>query len=67
MEKNALGNTLKDHIMSLGIVDKALEYITVSVDAIFSTRVDDSRLKLVYCFFFLETRAINEIDILANR
>lgn len=30
IERNALGNTLKDHIMSLGIVDKALEYITVS-------------------------------------
>lgn len=37
IEKNALGNTLKDHIMSLGIVDKALEYITTHAPSMKST------------------------------
>lgn len=30
IERSAIGNTLKDHIISLGIVRQALEYITVS-------------------------------------
>jgi len=30
IERNAIGNTLKDYIISLGIVVQALEYITVS-------------------------------------
>lgn len=30
IERNALGNTLKNHIMSLGIVDRALQYVMVS-------------------------------------
>ncbi|XP_069695727.1 E3 ubiquitin-protein ligase UBR4 isoform X2 [Periplaneta americana] len=29
IERNAIGNTLKDHIVSLGIVRQALEYITM--------------------------------------
>lgn len=29
IERNAIGNTFKDHIVSLGIVNRALEYITV--------------------------------------
>lgn len=29
IERNAIGNTLKDHIISMGIVKNAFEYITV--------------------------------------
>lgn len=31
IERNAIGNTLKDHIINMGIVKDALEYITVSL------------------------------------
>lgn len=31
IDRNAIGNTLKDYIISLGIVKRALGYITVSV------------------------------------
>jgi len=34
IDRNAIGNTLKDYIMSLDIVKVALEYITVSFLAI---------------------------------
>lgn len=30
IDRTTLGNTLKDYIVSLGIVDQALEYISVS-------------------------------------
>lgn len=30
IDHTPLGNTLKDHIVSLGIVEKALEYVSVS-------------------------------------
>jgi len=38
IERNAVGNTLKDHIVSLGIVNQALEYITVSMFGIIMYR-----------------------------
>lgn len=31
IDQNAIGNTLKDYIISLGVVKQALEYITVSL------------------------------------
>lgn len=31
IERNAIGNTLKDYIISMGIVKDAFEYITVSI------------------------------------
>ncbi|KAJ9582029.1 hypothetical protein L9F63_003612 [Diploptera punctata] len=34
IERNSIGNTLKDHIISLGIVRQALEYITQSLQLI---------------------------------
>ncbi|KAK7862494.1 hypothetical protein R5R35_005919 [Gryllus longicercus] len=34
IERNAIGNTLKDHIISLGIVQQALEYITMHAPSV---------------------------------
>lgn len=47
IEKNAIGNTLKDYIVSLGIVRDALEYITVRAPCVKPTllRTDSDELK----------------------
>jgi hypothetical protein len=36
IDRSPAGNTLKDHIHSLGIVKKAAEYISVSIKQIYS-------------------------------
>ncbi|KAG5896473.1 hypothetical protein JTB14_005854 [Gonioctena quinquepunctata] len=47
IEKNAIGNTLKDYIISLDIVKNALEYITMHAPCVKPTllRVDSDELK----------------------
>jgi E3 ubiquitin-protein ligase UBR4 len=62
IERNAIGNTLKDHIISLGIVKDYLEYITMHAPCVKPTllRTDSDELKdfiskpaLKYCLRFL--------------
>lgn len=47
IEKNAIGNTLKDHIVSLGVVRDAVEYITMHAPCVKPTllRTDSDELK----------------------
>lgn len=47
IEKNAIGNTLKDYIISLGIVRDALDYITLHAPCVKPTllRTDSDELK----------------------
>ncbi|XP_025161061.1 protein purity of essence isoform X3 [Harpegnathos saltator] len=47
IERNAIGNTLKDYIISMGIVKDALEYITVHAPCVKPTllRTDSDELK----------------------
>ncbi|XP_012287187.1 E3 ubiquitin-protein ligase UBR4 isoform X2 [Orussus abietinus] len=47
IERNAIGNTLKDHIISMGIVKDAFEYITVQAPCVKPTlmRTDSDELK----------------------
>lgn len=47
IERNAIGNTLKDYIVSLGIVKDAIEYITVNAPCVKPTllRTDSDELK----------------------
>ncbi|XP_046612558.1 E3 ubiquitin-protein ligase UBR4 isoform X2 [Neodiprion virginianus] len=47
IERNAIGNTLKDHIINMGIVKDALEYITLHAPCVKPTllRTDSDELK----------------------
>ncbi|XP_063242107.1 E3 ubiquitin-protein ligase UBR4 isoform X2 [Bacillus rossius redtenbacheri] len=47
IERNAIGNTLKDHIISLGIVSQALDYITMHAPCVEQTlcRADSDEWK----------------------
>ena len=47
IERNAIGNTLKDHVVSMGIVKDAYEYITVHAPCVKPTllRTDSDELK----------------------
>lgn len=47
IERNAIGNTLKDNILSLNVVKDALEYITMHAPCVKPTllRTDSDELK----------------------
>ena len=51
IERSAIGNTLKDHIISLGIVRQALEYITVS--RLLLENVNHSQSPVIYMKSYL--------------
>lgn len=45
IENNSLGNTLKDYILSLGVINNVIQYISVSI--IFNFRIVASNYLLL--------------------
>lgn len=52
IENNSLGNTLKDYILSLGVINNVIQYISVSITCsleIKATFNDNSLYSIVSC------------------
>lgn len=67
IDRNAIGNTLKDYIISLGIVKQALEYVTVSFICVIHNHFRSTSECFIQCaIFFSVLRSTCKSDLVQN-